>query len=148
MTTYIPARYVGESPVILRDGQRKFLDGDGKPRATNLLSPGDTLMMPATEIYGMTFKRDTRDGPARLLGVGRVFLPGDEDRDLAELRAEGYEFHDGRPDFVPIEGDTSTAQDTPAAPAPAASAAPATIATKTRKKAPQGGQDAPLPEEE
>ena len=98
---HVPARYLGY-PVVLKEGQGRLYDGDGKPLASNLLVAGMTLLIPDTELYGMTYKRSTRQGDDRTyLGPGRIIAPEDEQRSDEELAMLGYEFHEGRSDFEP-----------------------------------------------
>lgn len=107
----IAARYIGDYPVVLKEGQGRLYDGDGNPLTSNLLNPGQTLMMNDTEVLGQTYKRPTRgQGEATFLGVGRVILPEHASRTAEELDLLGYEFHEGRSDFV--EEKAPTAQDT------------------------------------
>lgn len=96
------ARYIGEHSVELSGGPYQNIDGTRKRE--NVLNYGDTMMMPAEEIYGKTLLHDPHAQKASLyLGLGRVVLPehvslSDQDRALL-----GYEHHLGRGDFLPLE---------------------------------------------
>jgi hypothetical protein len=105
---YIPARFLGPSSVRLRSRTEPYLDGDGNPRSSLVLYPGDTLMMPDVEVLGQTYKRNpiNPDADYVWLGPGHVVLPDHEGCTAVELRTLGYEFHLGRPDFEPIIRET------------------------------------------
>lgn len=98
---HVPARYLGH-PVVLKEGQGRLYDGDGNALSSHLMVAGQTLLIPDTELYGMTYKRTTRQTDDRtLLGAGRIILPEDVGKSAEELMMAGYEFHEGRPDFEP-----------------------------------------------
>ena len=99
----IAARYIGDHPLTLPKEFAPYRDGDGKALSTLSLYPGDTLMMPETEVLGQTFLEDPRAERDTLwLGPGRVILPADQDKSPEELGQIGYSFHEGRPDFEPV----------------------------------------------
>lgn len=111
--TMVPARYVGEFAVRLSKVSGPRLDGDGNVRKTDLIEPGDTLLVPDVEVLGQTFFFDRRTQETEFLGAGRVLKPGDEALSYASLVGKGYEFHEGRADFEPI-GPTSASPIRPA----------------------------------
>ena len=99
----VPARYIGDSPRILKEADGRHLDGDGKPLSSYLITAGQTLMVPDTEVFGFTYKHDPRGVEAsRFMGLGRVIAPEHTDLDPVQLRQQGYEFHEGRTDFEPL----------------------------------------------
>ena len=107
MINYIPARYIGNHEVQLFKHGGPYRDGNGNPLQELLLRSGDTLMMPAQEVLGMTWLTDPRcqEDPVSL-GVGRVVLPEHQQLSDAELIDIGYQFHMGRSDFEPIVSAT------------------------------------------
>lgn len=104
----------------------------GKPRTITqvvyMLGPGDTLMMPAGEVLGLTYLHPHESGngenanlPSYLLGAGWRPLPEDAAEGLdwsPDLRDQPftpssgpdtvrsarwvYDYHQGRPDFEPL----------------------------------------------
>lgn len=104
MSNLIPARYVGGHAVLLAEHQGPHYDANGVELTSNLVRPGDTLMMPETEVLGETMFEDTPDtGRLRSLGPGRVYLDDKHAQlDPDELSALGYRFFLGRPDFEAI----------------------------------------------
>lgn len=102
----VAARYIGEYPVVLKEGQGRLMDGYNKPLTSNLLNPGDTLMLPDTELLGQTYKRRMKgDAQPEFLGAGRIILPEHAGCGEEELALLGYEFHEGRSDFTPLSLD-------------------------------------------
>lgn len=100
----IPARYIGNYAVHLQRTGGPFQNIDGSARESLVLNPGDTLMMPAEEILGATWILDpTLQNDPHYLGVGRVVRDEHAGLQDAELMAMGYQFHQGRPDFEPVE---------------------------------------------
>ncbi len=101
-----PARYIGGHMVDL--GDTKHYNIDGTRKQEKHLEYGDTIMLPAEEIYGKTLLHDPHhQKPSLYLGLGKVVLPehvklSDEERGLL-----GYEHHLGRSDFIPLEPLTS-----------------------------------------
>lgn len=89
-------------------------DGYGKPLTTNLLNPGDTLMIPDTELLGQTYKRRSKgDDRVDYLGAGRIVLPEHihlSDEEL--IGVHGYQFHEGRSDFIPLSLDAPALDET------------------------------------
>ncbi|MDE3097720.1 MAG: hypothetical protein KGK07_17170 [Chloroflexota bacterium] len=142
-----PARYVGHQRVLLQAGA-VYRNLDGTPRDTRWLTPGDTLLIPASELYGQTYLADPTGltSDARWLGVGVALLPQHAGQERAALigapflhegRVWQYEFHDGRGDFQPAdapwEGAAAATPDAapPADSAPAASAPARKAATSS-----------------
>lgn len=110
--TKIPCVYVGVMPLRLSADHGPFFDGDGKPLKTMDILPGDTLMMPEKEVNGMTIWHDPRSIlPSEMLGTGRVVKAEHEGLDMDTLLALGYEFSDGREDFLTIEQAKQKAAD-------------------------------------
>lgn len=108
----IPCVYVGSTPLRLSADHGPFFDGDGKPLKTMDVLPGQTLMMGEEEVNGMTIWHDPRHVlPSEKLGVGRVVKAEHADLDMDTLLALGYEFHDGRSDFLTIEQAKQKADD-------------------------------------
>lgn len=112
----LPARYIGSYPVLLKEGQGRMYDGYGKPLTTNLLNHGDTLMIADTELLGQTYKRRSKGSDqVDYLGAGRIVLPEHEGLPDDELvGVHGYQFHEGRSDFVPLSLDAPDETTTPA----------------------------------
>lgn len=132
----VPARYIGHFAARLRPRRGGYKDASGAPRTgptALLLEPGQTLMLPESELRGATFLVDPSGlaGEAEWLGAGFTPLPQHAglDRDsLIGLRfprdgASGpprmYQFHDGRSDFQEIDAPWPPPSDEPE---PAASA--------------------------
>ena len=144
MTREVPARYVGEYPVYLKPGLRRYRDGYGQPfKATRRVNPvteevesvyllayGDTLMMPEIEVCGQTLLVDP-SGNRQPLWLGAGFAPLPEHAHLSASDAAGlrfmapdgiyrfYEVHEGRPDFTlfdPAASDESAAEASEEAP--------------------------------
>lgn len=128
----IPARYIGKHTVVLRPLDGPFLNGAGEKLTSLILYPGDTLLMPETEILGQTFLVDLRrDGaPARHLGAGRVVLPEHDGLSDDALYALGYEFQEGRADFEPCDPLSAVVATIDAPPADTASAVVSLSATE------------------
>lgn len=104
--TFVPARYIGNTPVGLQDDKRDWRNIDGSKRTNLVLNNGDALMMPAEEIIGFTILEDPRQQRDPLhLGVGRVVLPEHVGKSREELDALGYLFNVGRSDFELIEAE-------------------------------------------
>lgn len=114
----IPARYIGDTEIVLGHYGGPYKDGDGKPLTDLVLRKGDTLMMRESEVNGLTVKFDPRGvNDPEILGVGRVVLPEDTDVPEDELFLRGYQFHQGREDFEPVEAvnpDASASDQAPA----------------------------------
>src|SRR5579859_5550269 len=109
----IPARYIGHHAARL--AQRLAFNIDGSRRTSSLLESGDTLLMPEREVLGFTLLHDPHMVYDPLdLGVGKRVLPEHKDLNAEELAALGYEFHQGRTDFVPLEVEGSIEPSTPA----------------------------------
>lgn len=119
----VPARYVGTHQVRLVGSLGPYFDADGNRKTDLTLSYGDTLMMPGAEVLGYTQLR--QGDQLLLLGLGKVVLPEDQTKDEAELAAIGYEFHQGRTDFTPVETATTPYATQPLENEPAQSAEPA-----------------------
>ena len=110
----VAARYVGGHTVLLSPAQGRHFHTDGRERTLRALHTGEEILIPATEVLGLTQYTDpTRvqepDYFPEFLGVGKVVKPehrlredGITERSLPELQAIGYEFSEGRPDFVPL----------------------------------------------
>lgn len=171
----VPARYVGHQAVKLR-GDVRYFDGTGAKRAAGLLKPGETLMVPESELRGQTFLLDfTQEADPEVgitstwLGAGTVLLPDHAAaglkrdqlvgaRFLKDGRVLGYEFHDGRSDFEPLDAaadapkkGAKAAKATAADPVPAeAAAAPATDDTtiSSETAAPEAPAEATPPAEQ
>lgn len=105
---FVPARYVGNHIVDLQQTRRDWRNIDGAPRKETRLSNGDTVMMPAEEVLGMTIWHDPQQQkPSVKVGIGRCCFPLHQGKSEDELRALGYEFHMGRTDFEAIEVEKS-----------------------------------------
>lgn len=101
---FVPARYIGNHIVDLQQTRRDWRNIDGTPRKEMRLSNGDTVMMPAEEVLGMTLWHDpARQKPSIKVGVGRCCFPQHEGKSEEELREIGYEFHMGRTDFEAVD---------------------------------------------
>jgi hypothetical protein len=99
----IPARYIAEHEVTLNKLGGPYVNGDGQPLLNLVLKCGQTLMMLEDEVIGMTWLTDPRREKNPIyLGAGRVVLPEHSDKSPEELSVLGYQFHEGRPDFEPI----------------------------------------------
>lgn len=99
----IPARYTGAAGMRLSKTLGPYFDANGQRITNHFLEPGDTLMLPDTEVLGQSYLFDPQGKREPLwLGVGRVALPEDKDKDERALAILGYEFHTGRTDFEPL----------------------------------------------
>lgn len=105
----VPARYIGEHAVELGGGV-KYLNIDGSKKQENYLSTGDTIMMPAEHVYGKTLWHDPHHNkPSRHVCLGRGVMDEKYNdvphKELSEevLKQIGYEFHQPRSDFEPLE---------------------------------------------
>lgn len=104
MGNLIPARYVGGHEIKLSEYNGPYLNGDGFPLRNLLLRPGEVIMMYEEEVVGHTLLIDPRrEKDPEYLGVGRVVRKEHEGKSLVELIILGYQFHEGRPDFEPVE---------------------------------------------
>lgn len=100
----IPARYKGEHEIKLSEYSGPYLNGDGLPLRDLLLRPGAVIMMSEDEVIGHTLLTDPRrEKDPEYLGSGRVIKDEHQGKNLQELIVLGYQFHDGRPDFEPVE---------------------------------------------
>ncbi len=100
---FCPARYIGDNIIDLTmTGRKEWFNIDGSKRTVMSVSHGDTLMMPAHEILGQTFI-NLKGGRQLYLGPGRLVRKEDDGKAEEELKAIGYEWHDGRADFEPVE---------------------------------------------
>jgi len=99
----VPCVYIGNHPIRLSPDGRPYFDAQGLPLKSLDLAAGDTLMLPEVEVSGMTFWHD-RSGalPSEFIGVGRCVKADHVDKTFEELLALGYEFHDGRADFLAL----------------------------------------------
>lgn len=101
---FAPARYIGNHVVDLQQTRRDWRNIDGSKRTEMVLTNGDTVMMPAEEVLGMTLWHDPqRQKRSIKVGIGRCVLKEDAGKTIEELKQIGYEFHQGRPDFEPLE---------------------------------------------
>jgi len=108
---FVPARYIGNTPIGLQDNKRDWRNIDGSKRTDLILNNGDTLMMPEEEIIGFTMLEDPhRQRDPLHLGAGRVVLPEHAGKSAEELDALGYVFNVGRSDFRLIEAEAPPAQ--------------------------------------
>lgn len=100
----IPVRYIGDVEVVLGHFGGPYKDANGKLLTDLVLRKGDTLMMRASEVKGMTVKFDPRGiADAEILGVGHIVKPEHEGLSTDDLVIQhGYQFHQGRTDFEPI----------------------------------------------
>lgn len=97
-----PARYIGGHMVDLGDTKHHNIDGTRKQEKH--LEYGDTIMLPAEEIYGKTLLHDPhQQKPSLYLGLGKVVLPEHANLTDEERALLGYEHHLGRSDFIPLE---------------------------------------------
>jgi hypothetical protein len=100
----IPARYTGAHELMLSSHNGPYLNGDGLPLRDFRLLPGAVIMMNEDEVIGHTVLLDPRrEKDPEYLGSGRVVRKEDEGKSLVELIITGYQFHEGRPDFEPVE---------------------------------------------
>lgn len=98
----IAATYIGSYEIVLNPAGGPYYDAQGQRLQSNILRPGETIQMEDTEVNGLTILRDPKGNlPSRLLGTGRVIRPQDSGLSPDDLDLIGYEFHEGRPDFVP-----------------------------------------------
>lgn len=103
MAKKIPAKYIGMHPVTL-GGAGPYYNIDGTRKTDLTLSHGDTIMMEEREVLGQSFKFDPKGQLDPLdLGAGRVVLPEHAHLSDEELALLGYEHHQGRRDFIPLE---------------------------------------------
>ena len=106
----IPCIYIGGHPIRLAPDGRPYFDAQGKELVQMDIVPGDTLMMPETEVAGMTYWHDPRGVAAsEFIGAGRRVKTEHADKSFEELQAIGYEFHDGRTDFLALPGPAQEA---------------------------------------
>lgn len=106
----IPARYIGQTDIILAHFGGPYRDGNGKPLEDLVVRHGDTLMMREGEVSGFTIKFDPRgEANAEYLGIGEVVKPEDQGKERDVLLREGYQFHQGREDFEPYVVDAPEA---------------------------------------
>ncbi len=133
----IPARYIGETPLILmpRPDRRPFLDTEGKPlpsvvnfyltqttQPVVIIEKGQELLWPEKEVLGETLMRLVVGGQVRqtwTLGAGKRYLPEhlDEQGNLKPNLPYTYEFMDGRSDFEPLAKPDASAAPVDGAPA-------------------------------
>jgi hypothetical protein len=117
----IPARYIGHHAARL--AQRLAFNIDGSRRQSSLLESGDTIMMPEREILGFTLLHDPHMVNDPLdLGVGKRVLPQHVNLTDEQRAALGYEHHQGRTDFEPLEVEGSIEESKPADKAPSGTA--------------------------
>jgi hypothetical protein len=113
---FVPAKYIGSNIIDLgRTGRKEWFNVDGTRRTDLMLGNGDTVMMPAAEVLGqaiITFG----DGRQEYVGAGHVVRKEDEGKSEEELKAMGYQWDMGRPDFEAIEEAPKTARATRAKP--------------------------------
>lgn len=107
----IPARYVGTHSVILQGGA---VDPQGN-RVGRILNYGTVILMPEREVRGQTFLRS--NDQFFDLGTGKVIRQEDQGKSEEELAMLGYEFHQGRTDFEPVEGEQQNVPEPPFVPA-------------------------------
>lgn len=98
----IPCVYKGSHQVQLFKYGGPYQDKDGKVLTNLVLNPGDTLMLEEEEVCGYTLLLDPNhvNDPIKL-GIGKVILDADKDKDPEILYRMGYQFHEGRTDFAP-----------------------------------------------
>jgi hypothetical protein len=105
----VPARYVGETPIVLSPVGRPYFDANGKPLKSLALRTGGTLYVNEGEARGESWWHDPRrvEDSVRV-GTGKVIMEKHEDVPADQLEQIGYEWHQGRSDFEEIlpEGQT------------------------------------------
>ncbi|SRR5579871_1470331 len=138
----VPCLYIGEHPIRLSPMGRPYFDARGRLLKKLDLVAGDTLMLPEVEVAGMTYWHDPSGvAESELIGVGKAVKA--EHADIGEqevLQALGYEFHDGRPDFLQLDAsqivalsdEEATAPDAPVPPVPPA---PSSSSSSSKKAA-------------
>lgn len=100
---FVPARYTGYGIIDLTTtGRKEWFNIDGSKRTDMSVSHGDTLMMPDYEVLGQTFL-NLKGGKQLYLGAGKLVRKEDEGKSEEELKAIGYEFHEGRSDFTLVD---------------------------------------------
>lgn len=95
----IPAQYIGTTMLLLMPGQGTGFNADGTRRTTRTISQGDILLMPEREILGFTLLY--RGEQPLDMGTGKVVKAEHAGLSEQELTQLGYQFHQGRTDFVP-----------------------------------------------
>lgn len=99
----IPCVYIGAVPLRLSADHGPYLDGDGARLESRDVSTGQTLMMSEEEVNGMTIWFDPHGilFPERI-GPGRCVKEEHAGLSPEELEVAGYQFHEGRSDFVTV----------------------------------------------
>jgi hypothetical protein len=99
----VPARYIGETPIVLAKFGGPYFDADGKPLKTLALRTGDTLYINEGEARGESWWHDPRrEQESVRVGTGKVKMEKHKDVPEEELEQTGYEWHMGRGDFEEI----------------------------------------------
>lgn len=103
MAEKVACIYIGTTPLRLSPAGGPYYDGLGKRLASRDLMPGDTLMMSPEEVNGVTFLHDPRGvEDSEKLGAGKVTKPEHADLAPEALAVIGYDFHEGRSDFITV----------------------------------------------
>lgn len=102
----VPARYIGEHSILLSPLGRPYFDAQGKPLQSLALRKGDTLYINEGETRGESWLHDpAREKESLWLGTGKRVLPEHAGLSPEEHEATGYEWHQGRSDFIEITSD-------------------------------------------
>ena len=81
-----------------------YYNVDGTRRGSLSLEPGDEMLMRDEDIYGKTLWHDPQGNrPSQYIGLGKVVKPEHAGKEETELLDIGYEWHEGRRDFEPVE---------------------------------------------
>ncbi len=133
----VPCLYIGEHPIRLSPMGQPYYNAQGKVLHSLDLVSGDTLLLPEVEVAGMTFWHDPRGVlDSELIGVGKVVKAEHLGLEQEVLQALGYEFHEGRADFLILQPEQIAAatQAAPATPVPS-TPAPSSSAPASKKAA-------------
>jgi hypothetical protein len=146
-TAKVSCVYIGSAPLRLSADHGPHRDGDDKPLKSMNILPGHTLMMSEEEVNGVTFWHDPRGIlPSEKLGPGRVVKAEHQGLDLETLMMLGYDFHDGRSDFLTCEQAQAQAPSQTATATPSAPSAPSVPKVATPENAvPAPSTILPLP---
>lgn len=128
--------YIGATPLRLAQGHGPYLDGSGARLKSRDLAFGSTIMMSEEEVNGVTFLHDPAGVlDSEKLGPGRMIKAEHGGLETEALLALGYDWHEGRADFVTVEqyeemrraeaAKQATASDAAATPAKSGKAAKA-----------------------
>jgi hypothetical protein len=110
----VPARYIGETPVVLSPMGRPYFDANGKPLQSLALRTGDTLYINEGEARGESWWHDPRRiEDSVYVGTGKCIMDEHKNIPVDQYEQIGYEWHQGRSDFIeitsqgePVQGST------------------------------------------